>query len=118
MNAQGFSDFLKTLKSYQKDLSSVIVALESTGPYHLNLFSFLVSKGITTIVINPLIIANFSKLSLRKTKTDKCRELFRSDSGILMKMMKAVTGLCRPTMTGFIPLPMLAGLAMRKIFLL
>ena len=71
MNAQGFSDFLKVIKAHQKDLSSVIVALESTGPYHLNLFSFLVSKGIATIVVNPLIIANFAKLSLRKTKTDK-----------------------------------------------
>ena len=32
MNAQGFSELLKTLRSHQKDLSSVIVALESTGP--------------------------------------------------------------------------------------
>lgn len=71
MNAQGFSEFLKVLTSYQKDLSSVVVALESTGSYHLNLYSFLVSKNITTIVVNPLIIANFTKLSLRKTKTDK-----------------------------------------------
>ena len=71
MNAQGFSELLKALRSHQKDFSSVIVALESTGPYHLNLFSFLVSQGITTIVVNPLIIANFAKLSLRKTKTDK-----------------------------------------------
>jgi transposase len=71
MNAQGFSELLTVLRSHQKDLSSVIVALESTGPYHLNLFSFLVSQGITTIVVNPLIIANFAKLSLRKTKTDK-----------------------------------------------
>jgi transposase len=38
---------------------------------YLNLYSFLVSKGITTIVVNPLIIANFNKLSLRRTKTDK-----------------------------------------------
>ena len=71
VNAQGFSELLKALRSHQKDLSSVIIALESTGPYHLNLFSFLVSQGITTIVVNPLIIANFAKLSLRKTKTDK-----------------------------------------------
>jgi transposase len=71
MNAQGFSELLKAITSRCDDLSSVIVALESTGPYHLNLFSFLVSQGITTIVINPLIIANFTKLSLRKTKTDK-----------------------------------------------
>jgi transposase len=48
-----------------------MIAMESTGCYHMNLYSFLTSKGINTVVINPLLIANFSKLSLRKTKTDK-----------------------------------------------
>ncbi len=33
--------------------------------------SFLTSQGIHAVVINPLLIANFSKRSLRKTKTDK-----------------------------------------------
>jgi hypothetical protein len=55
MNALGFSELLKVITSRCNDLSSVIIALESTGPYHLNLFSFLVSQGITTIVVNPLI---------------------------------------------------------------
>jgi transposase len=45
--------------------------MESTGCYHINLFSFLTSQGIRTMVVNPLLIANFAKLSLRKTKTDK-----------------------------------------------
>lgn len=71
MNNEGFSEFFKTLMSHGKDPSSIVVALEATGPYHLNLFSFLIAKGITTMVVNPLIIANFAKLSLRKTKTDK-----------------------------------------------
>lgn len=71
MNAQGFAELAKALTAHHHDLSTVIVALESTGPYHLNLYSFLMSKGIMTLVVNPLIIANFTKLSLRKTKTDK-----------------------------------------------
>jgi transposase len=71
MNAQGFGEFMQVLTSYHHDLGTVVVALESTGPYHLNLYSFLLSKGIMTFVVNPLIIANFTKLSLRKTKTDK-----------------------------------------------
>src|SRR5512136_1955054 len=71
MNGQGFSEFFTTILSHGKDPLSIVVALESTGPYHLNLYSFLVAKGIMTIVVNPLIIANFAKLSLRKTKTDK-----------------------------------------------
>jgi transposase len=45
--------------------------MESTGCYHINLFSFLCSKEINTVILNPLLVANFAKLSLRKTKTDK-----------------------------------------------
>jgi transposase len=45
--------------------------MESTGCYHINLFSFLSSEGIPCVVINPLLITNFARLSLRKTKTDK-----------------------------------------------
>ena len=62
---------MKAISSHSKDLSDVVVAMESTGSYHMNLFSFLTSQGIRTIVVNPLLIKNFSKLSLRKTKTDK-----------------------------------------------
>jgi transposase len=71
MDRAGFSEFMKAISSHSKDLSDVVVAMESTGSYHMNLFSFLTSQGIRTIVVNPLLIKNFSKLSLRKTKTDK-----------------------------------------------
>ena len=71
MDSNGFGDFLKTIRFHCEDLSKVIVAMESTGCYHINLFSFLTSQGIRTMVVNPLLIANFAKLSLRKTKTDK-----------------------------------------------
>src|SRR5512139_1607155 len=71
MDSNGFDDFVKTMRSHCEDLSKVMVAMESTGCYHINLFSFLTSQGIRTLVVNPLLIANFSKLSLRKTKTDK-----------------------------------------------
>ena len=71
MDSNGFDDFLKTITSHGEDLSEVIVAMESTGCYHINLFSFLASQGVRTVVVNPLLIANFAKLSLGKTKTDK-----------------------------------------------
>ena len=71
MDSNGFDDFLKTITSHGEDLSKVIVAMESTGCYHINLFSFLASQGVRTVVVNPLLIANFAKLSLRKTKADK-----------------------------------------------
>jgi transposase len=71
MNSQGFSEFLKRLSSQDEKRDQTIVAMESTGCYHINLFSFLNSQGIRTVVVNPLLISNFAKLSLRKTKTDK-----------------------------------------------
>jgi transposase len=67
MNSDGFSEFLKALSSQSEGLDRVMVAMESTGCYHINLFS----QGIRTVVVNPLLISNFAKLSLRKTKTDK-----------------------------------------------
>jgi transposase len=71
MDSKGFEELLKTIRSDCEDLSRVVVAMESTGCYHINLFSFLSSQGTRTVVVNPLLIANFAKLSLRKTKTDK-----------------------------------------------
>jgi len=71
MNGEGFSQFLKVLKTHCEDLSGVTVGMESTGCYHINLFAFLCSEGMVCVVINPLLISNFARLSLRKTKTDK-----------------------------------------------
>lgn len=71
MNGEGFTKLLDEIKSRSRDLSEVLVAMESTACYHINLFSFLTANGINAVVINPLLIANFARLSLRKTKTDK-----------------------------------------------
>jgi transposase len=71
MNGEGFSEFLKVLKAHCGDFSGVRVGMESTGCYHINLFAFLCSEGMVCVVINPLLISNFARLSLRKTKTDK-----------------------------------------------
>jgi transposase len=71
MNAHGFWEFLKSVSSHCEKLDQVLVGMESTGCYHINLYSFLMGQGIDAVVINPLLIANFAKLSLRKTKTDK-----------------------------------------------
>ncbi|MDI6729854.1 MAG: IS110 family transposase [Thermodesulfovibrionales bacterium] len=71
MNAEGFSKLLYTIRSHCEDLSKVKAAMEATGCYHSNLFCFLATEGMQCFVINPLLIANFAKLSLRKMKTDK-----------------------------------------------
>ncbi|HMK56426.1 MAG TPA: IS110 family transposase [Dissulfurispiraceae bacterium] len=71
MDAVGFAELKRTIVKHADDLGKVTVAMESTGCYHINLFSFLCSEGIRCVVVNPLLITNFAKLSLRKTKTDK-----------------------------------------------
>jgi transposase len=71
MDAEDFGRFMNALVRHCNDLKEMMAAMESTGCYHLNLSSFLVAQGIEAVVVNPLLIANFAKLSLRKTKTDK-----------------------------------------------
>ena len=71
MDSEGFGQFLEIITTCCPDREKVLVGMESTGCYHLNLFSFLTTQGIRVVVINPLLIANFAKRSLRKTKTDK-----------------------------------------------
>jgi len=71
-NRIGFDDLFAKISSSTDNLSNVKVGLESTGHYSYNLLGFLVDKGLTTFVINPLHTNLFQKsLSLRKTKTDK-----------------------------------------------
>ena len=71
MDGEGFSRLLSMVNTHCEDVSKVTVGMESTGCYHINLFAFFSSKGIATVVINPLLITNFARLSLRKTKTDQ-----------------------------------------------
>lgn len=71
MDRKGFEELIKQLSALSISQGSVLVGMESTACYHINLYSFLVSLGYTVIVLNPLLISNFVKLQLRKTKTDK-----------------------------------------------
>lgn len=71
MNAEGFSELVKAMMKCSDNVTEITTAMESTGCYHINLFSFLSSKGIACAVVNPLLVTNFARLSLRKTKTDK-----------------------------------------------
>ena len=71
-NRDGFDALFSKLKSCSEDFSNIKVGLDATGHYSDNLLEFLISKGLTTIVINPLHTNLYRKsLSLRKTKTDK-----------------------------------------------
>ena len=69
MDRKGFEKLKKHLSSFS--VSSVLIGMESTASYHVNLFSYLVAAGYKVILINPLQISNYVKMELRKTKTDK-----------------------------------------------
>ena len=71
-NKDGFEILFQRIESVTEDLNKVKVGLEATGHYSYNLLGFLLDKGLTTSVINPLHTNLYRKsLSLRKTKTDK-----------------------------------------------
>ena len=71
-NRDGFETLFQKIESVSDDLTKVKVGLEATGHYSYNLLGFLLDKGLTTFVINPLHTNLYRKsLSLRKTKTDK-----------------------------------------------
>jgi transposase len=68
----GFDDLLQRIRSVSGTSGKVKVGLEATGHYSYNILGFLLDKGLTTFVINPLHTNLYRKsLSLRKTKTDK-----------------------------------------------
>jgi len=71
-NRDGFNELYQKIKSVTDDLTKVKVGLEATGHYSYNILGYLLDKGLTTFVINPLHTNLYRKsLSLRKTKTDK-----------------------------------------------
>jgi transposase len=46
------------------------VVMEASGPYYLNLASWLHEQGCTVSVVNPLVIRRYSQMKLTRTKTD------------------------------------------------
>jgi transposase len=71
INSSGFLELIQAIDQKREKDSEVVVGMKSTACYHINLYSFLISQGLETLVINPLLIKNITKLFLRKTKTDK-----------------------------------------------
>ena len=71
-NRDGFETLFQKIEAISDDLNKIKIGLEATGHYSYNLLGFLLEKGLTTFVINPLHTNLYRKsLSLRKTKTDK-----------------------------------------------
>lgn len=71
-NLDGLNELYEKIVSTTNDLAKVKVGLEATGHYSYNILGYVLDKGLTTYVINPLHTNLYRKgLSLRKTKTDK-----------------------------------------------
>jgi transposase len=65
-NLKGFGKLVKEIG----DLEACCV-MEASGPYYLQLATFLHGKGIAVSVVNPLSIRRFCQMRLTRTKTDK-----------------------------------------------
>ena len=71
-NREGFETLLQRIQSCTSPSDKIKVGLEATGHYSYNILGFLIDKGLTTFVINPLHTNLYRKsLSLRQTKTDR-----------------------------------------------
>ena len=71
-NREGFEKLLQKIQSCTRPSDKIKVGLEATGHYSYNILGFLLDKGLTTFVINPLHTNLYRKsLSLRQTKTDR-----------------------------------------------
>ena len=96
MNREGFDKLVLQLAAMQT--ASLFLGMESTASYHIALFSYLTAKGYHVAIINPLLIANFAKLSLRKTKTDK-KDAFTIAQFLLLRKEVLATQIASPRLT-------------------
>ena len=96
MNREGFEKLILQLPAARK--TSLLLGMESTASYHIALFSYLTAKGYRVAIINPLLIANFAKLSLRKTKTDK-KDAFTIAQFLLLQKEALATHTESPRLT-------------------
>ena len=66
-NIHGFSEFLRIIKKYK----NIKLGIESTGIYHVNLYTFLINNNCNVILLNPLETKLLKSSRIRKNKTDK-----------------------------------------------
>ena len=69
MDMDDFTKLSEYLSPFSKD--EILIVMEATGIYHLNLLSYLLEQELNVSVVNPLFIHAFTKsMTIRKTKTD------------------------------------------------
>jgi len=65
-NLQGFAKLVEAVQGLQ-----ACCVMEASGPYYLQLATYLHAKGIEVSVVNPLSIRRFCQMRLTRAKTDK-----------------------------------------------
>jgi len=76
----------RDLKHFVELLSTLTeearVVMESTGAYHYPVLAYLKEHGVFASLMNPLIISKYSKVALRKGKTDKLDAIMIASFGL------------------------------------
>jgi transposase len=68
MDSRGFEAFMSSRDVAEDD----VFVMESTGNYHLPLYSWLLNHGRKALIINPMLIKQHQKgITIRRTKTDR-----------------------------------------------
>ena len=89
MDMTDFTKLSEYLFPFSKN--EILIVMEATGIYHLNLLSFFLEQGLSVSVVNPLFIHAFTKsMTIRKTKTDAkdahIISLFAKRNGATLKL--------------------------------
>jgi transposase len=67
---EGFTRLVHQLQATSRVPSEVLVVMEATGSYWINLATRLVHEGFMVSVINPAQAHHFAKALLKRAKTD------------------------------------------------
>ena len=65
--------------------ASDICVMEATGVYHLGLCLYLHNHNHSVCVVNPLSVKHFSRLKMKRAKTDKVDSVLLSEYGSMLK---------------------------------
>lgn len=80
----GFEIFISTINKSLSGDDDILIAMESTGHYHTNLFTYLKAFDYKVSVINPIQTDSIRKQNIRKTKNDKIDSFLVAKTAIIV----------------------------------
>ena len=76
----GANSLVEKISAYIDDIKDIEIGMEATGHYWLSIYSFLVEKGYTLHVVNPIQTDGWRKgTEIRKRKTDIINSVLIAD---------------------------------------